>query len=143
MQRNKWKNKHFVKEDASKLHLALQSVLLDSPSFKNFRAYQEVPVSDLVSTKDVLYIDWFIESLNVAIELHGIQHYKPTSFTNVGKVNTQFNFYAGKNRDYKKKYLLEENGFLFIEIPYNDLRLINEQYLLNKIQEKIDERNNS
>lgn len=143
MQRSKWKNKHFVKEDASKLHLALQDILLNSPSFKNFQAYQEVPVSALVKTKEILYIDWFIESLNVIIELHGIQHYKPTSFTNVGKTKTQFNFIAATHRDSKKKYLLKEAGYTFIEIPYTDLKLLNEQYLLNKIQEQLDERDNS
>lgn len=143
LQKSKWKDKYFVKEDASKLHLALQSILLDSPSFRNFRAYQEVPVSDLVFTKDILYIDWFIESLNIVIELHGIQHYKPTSFINVGNIKTQFDFIALRNRDRKKRYLLEEAGYIFIEIPYTDLKLLDEKYLLNKIQEKIDAKNNN
>lgn len=138
--RNKWKDKFFEKPDASRMHAKVQEILKEG-TFKNLSCYQEVPVSELVeNTKDILYVDWFVEAFNLIIELHGIQHYKPTSFSREGKLKRDINFIASHNRDENKKTLLEGAGYLFIEIPYTDESKLSEEYILNKLRESLNAR---
>lgn len=138
--RNKWKDKFFEKPDASKMHTKVQEILKEG-TFKNLSCFQEVPVNELVeNVKDILWVDWFIEPLNLVIELHGIQHYKATSFSREGKLKRDMNFIAGKQRDMNKKSLLEDAGYTFIEIPYTDESKLSEEYILNKLRESLNAR---
>lgn len=136
--KHKWKNKYERIEGASKLHIKMQEILQNG-SFKNIDAYQEIPVSELVETKDVLYIDWYVPSIKLCIELHGIQHYKPMAFGHKSKIDTNLKFIEGKGRDLNKKYLLKTNNFLFIEISYKEYGKLNEEFLLEKIKESLYE----
>ena len=59
-------------------------------------------------------IDIYIDNLNLAIECHGIQHYKPNFF-----VKNQEQWSDMINKDKTKKDLLDRHGITLIEIPYN------------------------
>lgn len=131
-----WKSKFFKKEDASKLHSRMQEILC-SGKFSNMEAYQEIPLSDLVDTRNVLFIDWYVPSMKLCIELHGVQHYKAVAFGHQSKLDTELNFISSKNRDSTKRILLLEAGYLFIEISFKDYAIMDESYLIKKIDEVI------
>lgn len=136
--KNKWKNKYINIENASKLHSKMQEILCNG-SFKNIDAFQEIPLSELVNTKEILFLDWYIPSMKLCIELHGIQHYKPMAFGHKPKINTELDFIQSNYRDINKKYLLKENGFLFLEISYKELNKLNEDFFLKRIGEILNE----
>lgn len=59
-------------------------------------------------------IDIYVDNLNLAIECHGIQHYKPNFF-----VKSQEQWVDMVEKDSIKKKILEMHGITLIEIPYN------------------------
>jgi hypothetical protein len=114
-----------------------------SGRFLFYRAFQEVPLKDLVEDySGTMRVDWYIEDLNVCIELHGKQHYEQTSFGSESKLTSNFNWVASKERDSIKKGLLKEAGYIFIEIPYSDEGILDEGYLLQRIGEAQNESGN-
>jgi hypothetical protein len=66
-----------------------------------------------------IVVDFWIEELNCVIEVHGIQHYKPSSFGR-NKVDTLMQFNRQLNRDNKLKSLCNQYSINYIEIPYTD-----------------------
>lgn len=131
----KWKNKYYLYTEASHYHNIVRDILLNG-KFKNIKAYQEVPLKDLVneSTND-LRIDWYIPSLNLIIECQGEQHFKEVNFGTKDPIDLTYNFLSIKSRDFYKKNLLIENGFLFLEIPYFELKKLTESKLIKMIEE--------
>ena len=121
-------------ENRSNGHTAIQNILLNE--WVGYDAWQEVPLKYLVQTDSIMFIDWYIPSLKLCIELQGQQHYKATSFSShESAIDREFGFIASKNRDRLKANLLRENGFLFMEIPYTDFKKIDSIYLSNKLKE--------
>ena len=66
------------------------------------------------------FIDWYIDEMNIVLELHGLQHYSPTAFTSdISYRDKMKQFHNLKYRDNLKKTNLEDSGYKYIEIPYN------------------------
>lgn len=131
----KWKTKLHKYQEASKIHNRVRELMLTG-RFTHYRAFQEVPVQDLVDGyTGAMRVDWYIEDLNLVIELHGKQHYEQTSFGSESKLTSNFNWVASKGRDSNKKGLLQDAGYLFVEIPYTDESILTQEYLLKKIEE--------
>ncbi len=118
--RSSWKNQFFIYESASDFHNKVREIFATDNYFKQIQCFQEVLVSNLVSKYDnnLEAVDWYIDSLNVVIELHGEQHYKMTSFGNQSYNEKVKTFNNIRYRDNKKKTTLIENGYTYIEIPY-------------------------
>lgn len=121
--RSQWKNQFFLYENASKAHNFVRSLFISDPFFKQLNCFQEVLVSDLVSTYPNNYdaVDWYVDELSLVLELHGKQHYKMQSF---GSKDSYFNqvkaFNNIKFRDNRKKTALLNSNYVFLEIPYNE-----------------------
>lgn len=134
----KWKGKLHKYPEASRIHNRVRELML-SGRFLFYRAFQEVPLKDLVENYNGgMRVDWYVEDLNLVIELHGKQHYEQTSFGAESKLTSNFNWIASKDRDSNKKGLLQDAGYLFVEIPYSDESILTQEYLLQKIGEALD-----
>ena len=136
MARSTWKNQFYHYESASKFHNSLRSIFINDQFFKQLQCFQEVPVSDLVSTypnnRDM--VDWYIDEYAIIIELHGIQHYKMQSFGSSDSFwNQKKNYHNIKYRDNRKKTALISSGFSFIEISYKNQKKISAEYLKQKL----------
>lgn len=133
--KSKWRNQFSYYESASDFHNNLREIFCTDAYFKQIQCFQEVPVNNLVENYDspLEAVDWYIESLNVIIELHGEQHYKMTSFGNTSFAQKKINFNNIKYRDNKKRTALIDAGFIFIEIPYKDKSKMNSEYIKNLI----------
>ena len=133
--KSKWKNQFFHYESASEFNNNLRDIFTNDSYFKQIQCFQEVPVNNLIESYDshLEAVDWYIESLNVVIELHGEQHYKMTSFGDTSYAQKKINFNNIKYRDNKKKTALIDAGFNFIEISYKDKNKMNSEFIKNLI----------
>lgn len=120
MGKSSWKTKYFMVESASNFHNRVRDILCTDSFFKNLRAYQEVLMRDLVPDyhSHLEAVDWYIEDLNLILELHGRQHYQMTNFGDIGYDHAMRNFHRQQSRDSNKKFTLEEAGYRYIEISY-------------------------
>lgn len=136
MPRSNWKNQYYTYDSASKLHKKLKEIFTTDHFFKQLQCYQEVPVRDLVTSypNGMDAIDWYIDEYNIVIECHGVQHYKMQSFGSKDSVfNQKKNFHNIQYRDNRKKTLLIDCGYDYLEIPYTDYTKLNSAYLKQKI----------
>lgn len=104
----------------SKFHEQLRDIFCTVAPFKQLTCLQEVNVKDLFPEYRYTnhHYDWYIKELMVIIELHGQQHYKPVNFGNMTPRETIINFNLTRYRDDSKRNIAIENGFTYIEIPY-------------------------
>ena len=72
-----------------------------------------------------MYLDFYIPSLNMAIEYQGEQHYHPTGF-----VNNEERFVHQQERDNAVRQYCKEHGIRLVEIPYTEFNNI--ESILNK-----------
>lgn len=136
LKKSKWKSKYFLYEEASHFHKKIRDILLNG-KFKGISAYQEVPLEDLIDEPTKLKVDWFLDSLNICIELHGKQHYEQVNFGYKEAIKSELDFIASKNRDSYKRSKLEEHGYMFLEISFDCINKLNEDYFYNLIKETI------
>ena len=66
------------------------------------------------------YLDFYIDSLNIAIECQGEQHFKPVDFGNHGVEYAEKQFRETVKRDKNKLKLCNENNISIIYINYDD-----------------------
>lgn len=98
------------KRKRSKYHLRARSLLKEL--FNSYRILEEVklPGSTLPHRKSVLYLDFYIPSIKLAIEVHGEQHY-------------EFNAFFHKSRaDFLKSLARDDDKISWCEL--NDIRLV-------------------
>lgn len=78
-----------------------------------YTVYEE---TKLCGTKNDLYLDMFIPSLGIGIEIQGVQHYKfvPHFHENI------IGFSRAKARDQEKALWCEINDIKLIELIYNE-----------------------
>lgn len=115
----RWHDKYKELETSSKFHEAFREFLLTDSFFSRVKAFQEVPVSDLAPRYPFNhYIDWYLETYGLVVELHGIQHYKPAGFGGVSMREKISNLASNKKRDSLKKDALLQAGYDYLEIPY-------------------------
>jgi len=122
MNRSKWKTQFVVIDGNSKFHEKVRAILVSDTWLKALRAYQEVPVDSLIGSypSSRHRYDWYIEDLNLIIELHGQQHYKRTNRGNVGYEQSVRDFRSLQARDRQKKQAAIDAGFRYLEIPYKE-----------------------
>jgi very-short-patch-repair endonuclease len=65
-----------------------------------------------------IVVDYYIPEYNLVVEVHGIQHYQPSSFGR-DKVDTLMSYNRQLDRDDKLRNICHSNGLRLIEIPYN------------------------
>ena len=136
--RSGWKSQFCIIESASKFHNSVRSIFATDAFFKQLNCFQEVPVSALADgyPNNFDAVDWFIDELNIILELHGKQHYTMQSFGSTDSVfNQRKAFYNIRFRDNRKKVALLEAGYCYIEISYKDKKKITSDFLKNRLLE--------
>jgi very-short-patch-repair endonuclease len=122
-----------LNDNASSLQRAMYEVLSSSSTFSRMTIKQEVPVKSLVPEypHSQHRIDFYIREMGLVIELHGIQHEQPRTFGGIDIDNARVKFSSTRRRDSQKKIALEEAGYLYVEIWYDES--ITEALLLERI----------
>lgn len=121
--------------NASKFHNRVREIFVADPFFKMMKCYQEVNVADLVEGYPYRnhHFDWFIEELQMVVELHGAQHYKATNYGSMGYDETHRAFRDMQNRDSQKKTAALEAGYDYTEISYKEYKKLDAKHLQSLI----------
>lgn len=108
-------------KNASKLHRHIGDLLTDS-QFANYELRQEYNVSkvnhDYSSNREKF--DWAIIGLNVVIEIHGEQHYRPVCFGGMTQDEAERNFRRRQELDEEKKLAAEEACWGYVVVKYTE-----------------------
>ena len=96
----------------SGLHLKCRELLAEL--YPTIQVLEEVPINPKRGI--TLYLDFYLKLLNVAIEVHGEQHYKFTPHFH----QTQAGFIKYKQNERLKKDWCTRNGITLIELPFNE-----------------------
>ena len=119
--RSRWTNQFTELPSQSNFHNKVRELLCSDRILKGFSAYQEVPVADLCPDYPGRhYFDWYIEELNLVVELHGQQHYKVVNRGNIAYALAQRDFQEIKGRDAQKKAAALAAGYRYLEISYKE-----------------------
>ena len=100
----------------SKYHIRARKLLKEI--FNSYRILEEVklPGSTSLHRKSVLYLDFYIPTISLAIEVHGQQHYEYSPFFHKNKAD----FLKSKTRDEDKIEWCDLNGIQLITIKYSE-----------------------
>lgn len=110
-------------KNASKLHKHIGELLTGENSlFANYELRQEYHVSkvnpDHSSNREKF--DWAILGLDVVIEVHGEQHYRPVCFGGATEDEAERNFRRRLELDEEKKLAAEEACWGYVVVKYNE-----------------------
>lgn len=94
----------------SKLHLEARKIIYDL--FPTMQILEEVPIKPRFKTQ---YLDFYINQIKLAIEVHGQQHYK---FNTMFHASAQ-DFINQRKNDSDKREWCEINNITIVELPYN------------------------
>jgi len=94
------------------------------PYWKSNIVYEEFPVYGTMLKVDILNA-----TKRIAIEIQGDQH---ESFNKFFHGNSRLKYLQSIKRDVKKEKWLEINGFKFLELYENDLKILSPQYIEEK-----------
>ena len=78
-------------------------------------------------TKRQLVFDFYLPEKNILIEYDGEQHFHPVK-------NDRYKYQELKERDEYKDQWCKNNNIKLIRIPYTDLTILDDEYILNKIK---------
>lgn len=100
----------------SKYHIRARAIIKDI--FNSYRILEEVklPGSTSLHRKSVLYLDFYIPNLKLAIEVHGQQHYEYSPFFHKSKAD----FLKSKARDEDKIDWCNLNDIRLITLKYSE-----------------------
>ena len=123
-------------KNASKQHKLVGELLTsDESPYKGFDIRQEYRVSkvnpNFKSNREKF--DWVILKLNVVIEVHGLQHFKPVCFGGIDLSEADCRFRKQVRIDEQKKTAADEAGWTYIVFKHN------ESITLEEIQRRIGE----
>jgi hypothetical protein len=125
-------------KNASKLHKKIGILLTESHVFRGYEIRQEYRVSDVnpgfKSNREKF--DWAILGLNVIIEVHGEQHYKPVCFGGISEEEAIEKYRDTKRRDSNKEEAAHMAGWAYVVVKYNE-KDITEEELSNRIKEAL------
>lgn len=113
-------SKYLVKEDdtrkRSQYHLAARELLKEL--YKGYYVYEEMklPGSRKPNMQSVLYLDFYIPSFDLGIEVHGQQHYEFSQFFH----KTKAGFVQSQIRDRVKLEWCEANNIDLVVLKYSD-----------------------
>ena len=96
----------------SKLHLTARELLTEL--FPTVQVLEEVLVP--LTRYEKAYVDFYINTIKLVIEVHGQQHYR---FNSLFHTSAQ-DFANQKKKDRRKKEWCEYNNITYIELPYNE-----------------------
>jgi hypothetical protein len=96
----------------SSLHLRARDLI--KTIYPTLQVLEEVPIKTRKS--DTLYLDFYIPLIKTCIEIHGEQHYKFIAHYH----GTALGFMRHKKRDREKLEWCQNNGIIFIELPFNE-----------------------
>lgn len=104
------------KRKRSKYHIRARNLLKEL--FHSYRILEEVklPGSTELHRKSVLYLDFYIPSIKLAIEVHGQQHYEFCPFFHRSKAD----FLKGQARDEDKITWCELNDIRLVTFKYTE-----------------------
>jgi very-short-patch-repair endonuclease len=104
------------KRKRSKFHVRARILLKEL--FNSYRILEEVklPGSTELHRKSVLYLDFYIPSIKLAIEVHGQQHYEFCPFFHRSKAD----FLKAKARDEDKITWCELNDIRIVTLKYTE-----------------------
>ena len=104
------------KRKRSKYHVRARNLLKEI--FNSYRILEEVklPGSTELHRKSVLYLDFYIPSIKLAVEVHGEQHYEYSPFFHKSKAD----FLKSKARDEDKIAWCELNDINIIVLKYSE-----------------------
>lgn len=74
-------------------------------------------VSVHLTSRNIVYLDFFLPLINKCIEVHGEQHYKFTPFYHT----TKFDFLKQQKRDREKQEWCEINNIQYVELPFDEI----------------------
>lgn len=106
------KSKKKSRRNVSKNHSRAREIIKEI--YPNCALCEEVPIEIQKGKK--LYFDFYIPTLNLAIEVHGQQHYSFNSYHFENKVA----WLLAKANDKKKKEWCELNKIALVELKYSD-----------------------
>jgi hypothetical protein len=100
----------------SKYHIRARKLLKEI--FNSYRILEEVklPGSTSLHRKSVLYLDFYIPTISLAVEVHGQQHYEYSPFFHKNKAD----FLKSKTRDEDKIEWCDLNGIQLITLKYSE-----------------------
>ena len=100
----------------SKYHIRARKLIKEI--FNSYRILEEVklPGSTSLHRKSVLYLDFYIPTISLAIEVHGQQHYEYSPFFHKSKAD----FLKSKARDEDKIEWCDLNGIQLITLKYSE-----------------------
>jgi len=100
----------------SKYHVRARKIIKEV--FNSYRILEEVklPGSTSLHRKSVLYLDFYIPTISLAIEVHGQQHYEYSSFFHKSKAD----FLKSKARDEDKIEWCTINNIKLITLKYSE-----------------------
>ena len=111
-------NKYKVYKDdtkkKSKYHIRARRVLGELFSGYNILEEVKLPGSTASHRRSVLYLDFFIPNLMLAVEVHGRQHYEYVPFFH----KTKAGYLKARARDEDKKEWCELNNINLIALNY-------------------------
>ena len=96
----------------SKLHLAAKDMLVKL--FPTVQILEEVAVP--IARHQTLFFDFYINTVKMAVEVHGEQHYK---FNPLFHTCAQ-DFTHQRKRDASKKEWCEYNNITYVELPFDE-----------------------
>ncbi len=112
------------KRPTSKAHAKAKEIL--HSLYSTCGIYEEIPI--VIEGKKKLFLDFYIPTLGIAVEVHGRQHYEFTPLYH----NTKMDFFKGQANDRNKAEWCELNGITLIVLPYNE----KEEEWKNKLKAK-------
>ena len=100
----------------SKYHIRARKLIKEI--FNSYRILEEVklPGSTSLHRKSVLYLDFYIPTISLAVEVHGQQHYEYSPFFHKSKAD----FLKSKARDEDKIEWCDLNGIQLITLKYSE-----------------------
>lgn len=104
------------KRKRSKYHIRARNLLKEI--FHSYRILEEVklPGSTALNRKSVLYLDFYIPSIMMGIEVHGQQHYEYCEFFHKSKAD----FLKSKARDEDKIEWCKLNNINLVVLKYSE-----------------------
>lgn len=104
------------KRKRSKYHIRARNILKET--YNSYRILEEVklPGSTVLHRKSVLYLDFYIPSIKLGVEVHGEQHYEYSPFFHRSKAD----FIKGQVRDDDKIAWCELNDIELITLKYSE-----------------------
>lgn len=96
----------------SQLHLLARNLLREL--FPTVQIMEEVPIP--ITRREKLFFDFYINTLKLAVEAHGEQHYK---FNSLFHSSAQ-DFVHQRKKDARKREWCEYNNITYVELPFNE-----------------------